>query len=239
MISYFPSISNKNNIKWFFLLLFIPENGMCCVVVFFFFFLQKPYYVCILWPDTSDFSMKALSYTLLSKMINKLQITSYLSLLQITLRTVLVCWDCKLDSLPLGQRCSQKLVELFPLYFRWDKINLTNYFWIIPDRRRIVRKIGWMTMLPFQGRWTIAFRLIISYSFQAEDEQEKFERLQMELLMNNPQSAAYFSAQMRTARRVNSNFCTHFWVLFLCVLWLVDCESSPIWMSPPLLLWEG
>jgi len=34
-----------------------------------------------------------------------------------------------------------------------------------------------------------------------EDEQEKFERLQMELLMNNPDSAAYYNAQMRTSRR--------------------------------------
>lgn len=34
-----------------------------------------------------------------------------------------------------------------------------------------------------------------------EDEQEKFDRLQMELLMNNPDSAAYFNAQHRTQRR--------------------------------------
>ncbi|XP_048779143.1 kinesin-like protein KIF9 isoform X1 [Ostrea edulis] len=34
-----------------------------------------------------------------------------------------------------------------------------------------------------------------------EDEQEKFDRLQMELLMNNPDSAAYYNAQMRTQRR--------------------------------------
>ncbi|XP_052080028.1 kinesin-like protein KIF9 isoform X1 [Mytilus californianus] len=34
-----------------------------------------------------------------------------------------------------------------------------------------------------------------------EDEQEKFDRLQMELLMNNPDSAAFFNAQHRTQRR--------------------------------------
>ncbi|XP_046327027.1 kinesin-like protein KIF9 isoform X1 [Haliotis rufescens] len=34
-----------------------------------------------------------------------------------------------------------------------------------------------------------------------EDEQEKFDRLQMELLMNNPESAAFYNAQMRTHRR--------------------------------------
>lgn len=39
--------------------------------------------------------------------------------------------------------------------------------------------------------------------FQPEDEQEKFDRLQMELLMNNPDSAAYYNAQMRTQRRVS------------------------------------
>lgn len=37
---------------------------------------------------------------------------------------------------------------------------------------------------------------------QPEDEQEKFDRLQMELLMNNPDSAAFFNAQHRTQRRV-------------------------------------
>lgn len=34
-----------------------------------------------------------------------------------------------------------------------------------------------------------------------EDEQEKFDRLQMELLMNNPDSAAFYNAKMRTERR--------------------------------------
>ncbi|XP_033728379.1 kinesin-like protein KIF9 [Pecten maximus] len=34
-----------------------------------------------------------------------------------------------------------------------------------------------------------------------EDEHEKFDRLQMELLMNNPDSAAFYNAQMRTQRR--------------------------------------
>ncbi|KAK7113745.1 kinesin-like protein KIF9 isoform X2 [Littorina saxatilis] len=34
-----------------------------------------------------------------------------------------------------------------------------------------------------------------------EDEGEKFDRLQMELLMNNPDSAAFYNAKMRTQRR--------------------------------------
>ncbi|KAK7506301.1 hypothetical protein BaRGS_00002413 [Batillaria attramentaria] len=34
-----------------------------------------------------------------------------------------------------------------------------------------------------------------------EDEGEKFDRLQMELLMNNPDSAAFYNARMRTQRR--------------------------------------
>ncbi|KAH9489559.1 Kinesin-like protein kif9 [Bulinus truncatus] len=34
-----------------------------------------------------------------------------------------------------------------------------------------------------------------------EDEQEKFERLQMEMLMNNPDSAAFYSAKIKTAKR--------------------------------------
>lgn len=38
-------------------------------------------------------------------------------------------------------------------------------------------------------------------SLATEDEQEKFERLQLELMMNNPESAAFYNAQMRTNRR--------------------------------------
>ncbi|XP_052814626.1 kinesin-like protein KIF9 isoform X2 [Mya arenaria] len=34
-----------------------------------------------------------------------------------------------------------------------------------------------------------------------EDEQERFDRLQMELLMNDPDSTAFYNAQMRTQRR--------------------------------------
>ncbi|KAL4217271.1 Kinesin-like protein kif9 [Mactra antiquata] len=36
---------------------------------------------------------------------------------------------------------------------------------------------------------------------QLEDEQEKFDRLQMELLMNDPESAAFYNAKMRRDRR--------------------------------------
>lgn len=38
-------------------------------------------------------------------------------------------------------------------------------------------------------------------SAMPEDEQEKFDRLQMELLMNDPASSAFYNAQMRTQRR--------------------------------------
>lgn len=38
---------------------------------------------------------------------------------------------------------------------------------------------------------------------QLEDEQEKFDRLQMELLMNDPDSAAFYNAKMRKDRRVS------------------------------------
>lgn len=41
---------------------------------------------------------------------------------------------------------------------------------------------------------------------QPEDEGEKFDRLQMELLMNNPDSAAFYNAKMRTQRRVRPFF---------------------------------
>jgi len=41
----------------------------------------------------------------------------------------------------------------------------------------------------------------VSGSVTTEDEQEKFERLQLELMMNNPDSAAFYNAQMRTSRR--------------------------------------
>ena len=34
-----------------------------------------------------------------------------------------------------------------------------------------------------------------------EDEQEKFDRLQMELLMENPNSAPFYNAKMRTNQR--------------------------------------
>jgi len=37
---------------------------------------------------------------------------------------------------------------------------------------------------------------------QAEDDQERFERMQKALLMANPESVAFYNAQMRTRRRV-------------------------------------
>jgi kinesin family protein 6/9 len=36
-----------------------------------------------------------------------------------------------------------------------------------------------------------------------EDEQEKFDRLQKELLMEDPDSASFYNAQMRIHRRVS------------------------------------
>uniref|UniRef100_A0A2C9KB79 Kinesin-like protein n=1 Tax=Biomphalaria glabrata TaxID=6526 RepID=A0A2C9KB79_BIOGL len=38
-------------------------------------------------------------------------------------------------------------------------------------------------------------------SIADEDEQEKFERMQMEMMMNNPESAAYYNAKIKTAKR--------------------------------------
>ncbi|ESO94407.1 hypothetical protein LOTGIDRAFT_227399 [Lottia gigantea] len=45
--------------------------------------------------------------------------------------------------------------------------------------------------------------VFMAYNTQTvpEDEQEKFDRLQRELLMNNPDSASFYNAQMRTQRR--------------------------------------
>ncbi|XP_006820140.1 kinesin-like protein KIF9 [Saccoglossus kowalevskii] len=44
-------------------------------------------------------------------------------------------------------------------------------------------------------------RLGTTYNAEPEDEGERFERLQMELLMENPDSAAFYNAKMRTERR--------------------------------------
>lgn len=49
------------------------------------------------------------------------------------------------------------------------------------------------------------YTIVLLLLWQPEDEQEKFDRLQMELLMNNPESAAFHNAQMRTERRVRRN----------------------------------
>ena len=38
---------------------------------------------------------------------------------------------------------------------------------------------------------------------KVEDEQEKIDRLQMALLLENPDSAAFYNAKMRTQRRVS------------------------------------
>ncbi len=44
-----------------------------------------------------------------------------------------------------------------------------------------------------------------------EDEHEKFERLQMAVLMANPDSAPFYKAQLRRRRRVRNHM-----ILFLC-----------------------
>lgn len=52
-------------------------------------------------------------------------------------------------------------------------------------------------------KWTCNLGSLL---LQPEDEGEKFDRLQMELLMNNPDSAAFYNAKMRTQRRVRPFF---------------------------------
>ena len=42
------------------------------------------------------------------------------------------------------------------------------------------------------------------FFWKVEDEQEKFDRLQMALLLENPDSAAFYNAKMRTQRRVSN-----------------------------------
>ena len=44
---------------------------------------------------------------------------------------------------------------------------------------------------------------LCAFLSQLEDEQEKIDRLQMELLLENPDSAAFYNAKMRTQRRVS------------------------------------
>ena len=44
---------------------------------------------------------------------------------------------------------------------------------------------------------------MLSLLLQPEDEGEKFERLQSQLLLENPDSAAFYNAKMRTDRRVS------------------------------------
>ena len=44
--------------------------------------------------------------------------------------------------------------------------------------------------------------IFMTHFLQLEDEQEKFNRLQMSLLLENPDSAAFYNARMQTERRV-------------------------------------
>ena len=49
----------------------------------------------------------------------------------------------------------------------------------------------------------------IDVFIQIEDEQEKFERLQKSLLLENPESAAFYNAKLRIQRRVSNNDFDH------------------------------
>lgn len=72
----------------FFIVTISPEYRMCCVKV-----LQQPVYVCDFWPNTSDFIMPALSYTLLNGWgIQRVAYPLDLSSLEIDTKTVLVSW---------------------------------------------------------------------------------------------------------------------------------------------------
>ena len=44
--------------------------------------------------------------------------------------------------------------------------------------------------------------MLCLYLSQMEDEQEKFNRLQMNLLLENPESIAFYNAKLQTSRRV-------------------------------------
>jgi len=64
---------------------------------------------------------------------------------------------------------------------------------------------------------------------QAEDDQERFERMQKALLMANPESVAFYNAQMRTRRRVcippsSIHSFIHFFHSFICIRPLVHIK---------------
>ena len=61
---------------------------------------------------------------------------------------------------------------------------------------------------------------VVCTCVQPQDEQEKFDRLQMDLLMNNPDSAAFYNAQMRTHRRV-SGWTFIFIIIIIFILFLI------------------
>ena len=51
--------------------------------------------------------------------------------------------------------------------------------------------------------WSLDFAQFVEMLWrQAEDDQERFDRMQKALLMANPESMAFYNAQMRTQRRV-------------------------------------
>jgi len=54
---------------------------------------------------------------------------------------------------------------------------------------------------------TLLWTLVTLLCCQAEDDQERFDRMQKALLMANPESVAFYNAQMRTHRRVGHTRC--------------------------------
>ena len=67
-------------------------------------------------------------------------------------------------------------------------------------------------------------------ALQPEDEGEKFERLQSQLLLENPDSAAFYNAKMRTDRRVSLHHLPVS-VYLLCWLPAVSWGRKEFWCA--------
>ncbi|XP_070571216.1 kinesin-like protein KIF9 [Ptychodera flava] len=81
----------------------------------------------------------------------------------------------------LVDQCRQRLIQEFDSWY--------SESFLTPSDEQSSAQAGFGT------------RLGTTYSADPEDEGERFERLQMELLMENPDSAAFYNAKMRTERR--------------------------------------
>lgn len=77
-------------------------------------------------------------------------------------------------------QCRKKLLTEFDIWYAECYVGDENE--VSVEMERMERKSG-------------------SKSIAIEDEQEKFERLQLEHLMDEPESVAYYNAQMQTQRR--------------------------------------